>query len=210
MSGLTVRAFLDQLAENKKAVASILVFLLIPVFFIALNSGPNGDGAGYFTRDPASTTKQTPFLGILSNLSVILWGMAAAIAFTSSLQMRSRLEMQRVAQFFLYLSILSLILMLDDLLQIHETLAPDYLGVNEKLVLITYAIYLAGVLFIHRKDIRETQFSILFISLFFFVASVVAEKNDVPWPYLFEDGLKFLGIGFWLLYFASTAVKKMK
>ena len=210
MNGFTIRIFLDQIAENKAALISLFAILLIPVFLIALNSGPNGDGAGYFTRDPATTTGQTPFLGALSNLSVVLWGMASALAFVCSLQMRSRLNLRRLAQFFCYLSILSFVLMLDDLLQIHERLAPDFLGINEKLVLVIYAVYLGALLFIHRKDLRDTDFSILFVALFFFVSSVVAEKNDVPWPYLVEDALKFFGVGFWLLYFAVTMIKKIR
>ncbi len=210
MQGLTVGAFLDQFKKNKTILISLFGLLLIPVFLIALNSGPNGGGAGYFTRDPATTTKQTPFLGVLSNLSVMLWGVSAVLAFVSFLLMREKAELQRLARFFLYLSMLSFVLMFDDLLQIHERLIPIFMGISEKLVLLAYAVYLLITLITHRKDIRESEFSILFIVLFFFVASIVVEKNDVPWPYLVEDALKFFGIGFWALYFAVTTLKKLK
>ena len=102
--------------------------------------------------------------------------------------------------------------MIDDALLIHEVLAPTYLGIDEKMVLLTLGIAVLIFLTTFKKVILETRYNVLIMAFVFLTLSVLTDGILDPWfwslghwEYLIEDGAKWLGIASWCSYFVHTS-----
>jgi hypothetical protein len=148
-----------------------------------------------------------PYYGLVSNLGVILWTCAMAVAlFTAALLRRSR---RAGAEFFFAGGALSMLLMLDDFFLIHERVLPIYFGLDEKLLFGIYGILLIAFLALWHRRILVTDYLLLFYGLGFFALSLVVDllPITVPQPHFFEDGFKFTGICGWTAWHWRTATQ---
>ena len=106
----------------------------------------------------------------------------------------------------------------DDLFMFHEFLAPEYLGVNENVVLFILVLAVAAYLYFHRSEILNTDLWMLILALALlgfsvFVDAASARLPNVQlgqWEYLMEDGFKWLGIVCWCSYHVLTAYQLIK
>ena len=106
----------------------------------------------------------------------------------------------------LYSGLPSARLALDDQFQVHEGLAPDYLGVAEPVSLALLSAATVAYLWRFRRTIlRSPGRSLLLVSLGFLAGSLLVDTILIgsmwllrDWKLLVEDGLKWLGIVFWL------------
>ena len=154
----------------------------------------------FFLRDPVSTLNANPLTGMLSNLGVLVWCSAAGVCFfTRAIVPRERDNEMR--SFLLWSGLLTSVLLLDDLLVFHESLAPSYLGVSEQAVFLSYGIATAWYLVRFRRIVLDREVRVLFAALAFFALSLAIdefqEEWTSPWRILFEDGFKLLGIVSW-------------
>ncbi len=163
------------------------------------------------TRDVAVIANIHPLFGILSNLGVLLWCVAASICGFAAIILRD-IKPRDPFWFLLSSALLSGYLLLDDFFLFHENLAPRYLGLSEKFVFATLGIAVSAYLIAFRWIILRTNFSTLLLSLGFLTTSVVIDVILEPWlgqlghwMFLFEDGAKWLGIAFWSSYYVDTA-----
>jgi hypothetical protein len=109
------------------------------------------------------------------------------------------------------------LLALDDLFMIHDGLGPNVLGIPGLWFYGVYGAATLGVFVVHRGVIWQSDYLVLAVGLAFLAGSMVFDAvhgvdllrsvsdRAVGVGYLFEDGLKLLGIGGWFAYFARLS-----
>lgn len=145
------------------------------------------------TRDPAAVA-QLPFVtGWISYLGAVVMAAAASIALFASAQVRPR-------RCLMGLGLFSLVLLADDLFMLHDGLLA-FIGVDETLVIGSYAVLLLYILASNRDYLRPTGLP-LAVALLFFALSAVTDLMPHPLfgahRHIVEDGAKLLGMAGWL------------
>lgn len=196
----------QQLKRNRHVALSVYVPAVIILTFLGFQDYVS---IGFLTRDPAEIMETHTYIGMISNLGVVLWAAAAAIClFTASVVGRGR-KGQEMSLFFKMSGALCTLLLLDDLFLLHERVFPNRLHTPQETVMIGYACLLLTYLGWFRGIIHETEFIFLFSALTCFVIAALADAAGDFDPrlksHMLEDGFKFLGIIGWLTYFAVTA-----
>ncbi|MGM0578118.1 MAG: hypothetical protein ACQEXJ_20505 [Myxococcota bacterium] len=174
-------------------------------------AGVSGREVSELTRDPSQILDAAWYTGLLSYAGLAAWAACAGIAIFGGLLLRRVDSEVPVARLLLGGGALSLVLLADDTLTIHEVVLPWYLGLPQP---VTYALYgLLGLAFLgwNLRAVLETDYLLLAIAVGLLGTSVVA---DVLIPYgpvgvVFEDFVKFAGIVFWLAYFAHVAARRL-
>ncbi len=151
-------------------------------------------------RDPARCCAF--YSGAVSNLGVVLWAAAAAVAAFAAWLVRD----PREGRFFVATAALTAVLMVDDLFMLHEEALPD-LGVPEPVV---YGVYLAmaGVYgLVYFRKILSARAALAIMAALAMAASVIEDQTKLLWPIhgFVEDGAKLGGIYCWLLFTALRA-----
>jgi hypothetical protein len=185
--------------------------LLVAVAVVSATTGLN---TGLFMRDPASTMGAHPLTGVVSNVGVIGWTAAAVICLFVWAKLRPREAYRSRATFLLVAGLITTVLMLDDFFMLHERIFPRYFGLHEKSVFGAYGLLVVGWLVAFRRQIVETDYAVLIISLAFFGFSLAVDyvQNEIealigPWRILLEDGTKLFGIAGWLGYFLRVGLE---
>lgn len=185
-------------------------------------------------RDPIMVAGGEPsqfYLGLFSNLGVVLWTAAAAICLFAGRQLTGGTDSQ-ARQFLVYAGFFTLVLMLDDLFMLHE-------NYGERLV---YMLYGAGLLYyivrFYKLILRlDVVLFVLCLPLFGnavlldlapwrllpaegievsqAVASSPIQGEEIPRSgrelrYLLEDGFKFVGICCWAAFHIRAATKLLR
>ncbi len=199
---------------NRPTLLKLLLILYIPVGMILLSvfvvSVQYDIPVSNFTRDPADLTRSSPFLGIISNLSVLFWCSTAAICFFS-FYVNKHKNFSYMAFFFLMSGLITSLLLCDDLFLLHERIFPQYFNWRQRYIYLSYASIVFIYLLMFREIIFKTNFIVLALAFCFFFLSIgvdcmVAKMGDfLPFYHLYEDGFKLLGIVSWLGYFAETS-----
>ena len=166
-----------------------------------------------FTADPAATFNYNSMFGYISNVGVLLWCATASVCFLSAAILNVRRDQGEMVKFLVCFGALTAVLMFDDLFMFHESIAPEYLHVPEKAVLIVYGLY-ALYSFSHFRKIvltNDIRFLVLAACAFGFSVLIdqVSDRFYLPGEYLFEDGAKFIGIASWLAYFVNLSFHKV-
>ena len=162
-------------------------------------------------RDPAQITGSNPFLGLLSNLGILFWCSSAAICLFCSAVLRKNQKDRNYASFFLLSGLITSFLLIDDLFMFHDFVMPVCLHIHEVFVYIFYAVLISTWLFVFRRTILGTNWSILLLALVFFAVSMLIDfiPGKLLGRWLFEDGSKFLGIVTWMYYFTQTCFQRL-
>lgn len=166
-----------------------------------------GSPMGTFTRDVFSTAEIPVWTGILSNLGVFLWISALAVSAFTVVVTPPSAGWRNV---LIAAAAVSGTLAVDDFFMIHEWILPEYLGVDERVPLLLYALAAGGlVLAVRGRDPDGRVDRVLWAAIGLLGLSValdLVEPADAPeWRYLVEEGFKFLGIGTWLGFVATMA-----
>lgn len=154
-----------------------------------------------------------PLTGAVSNLGILGWCATASICFFAAAAMRR--DAPREARAFLLASaLLTSYLMLDDLFQFHETLAPRYLGLSESSVYAALGATVCVYLVAFRRILMSMDAAMLAAAMALLGGSVVLDAILAPWlglngprEYFVEDGAKLLGIASWCSYFSSASLR---
>ena len=191
----------------------LLFFGVLLLAFVALMRVAYQVPVIFFTRDISAIGRLHPLAGSVSSLGCFVWGASAATCFFTIIVFRS-LGFRYGYWFLLCSGLLSFYLMLDDFFLIHEVLAQLYLGVRQTIVVGVLALVVLAYLFLFRKLILTTNFTILIGALIFFALSVAIDQSPLAsilksligdWEDFFEDGFKLLGILCWYGYFIDTS-----
>lgn len=195
------------------ALALTLLPALLVLVVVAL-AKLIGDVAPHnFLRDTNTLAGAHPLMGMVSNLGLMLWAASAAVSLlTASFLMRTR---QPGIPFFLASGALSLWLLLDDAFLFHESLAPDYLGLSDKVVILALGLAVLTWIAAFRRTILQSGAFFLALAMSLFAMSLLVDSvSDVMpglnteggWRILFEDGPKWLGICCWLAFHVTAAL----
>lgn len=170
----------------------------------------------YFTRDPAAELGAEVYVGVVSNIGIVLWAATASICLFAAYMVR---EQRRLARFLAFSGTITAILLIDDLFLLHEDVIPNQLGIHQGVVLVGYvgmfSLYAVGFV----RYIAASDYLLLLVAIGFFGLSlavdVVIEEDftiDVlgrgfQGQHLIEDGAKFLGIVGWATYFTRESAR---
>lgn len=162
---------------------------------------------GNFTRDPLAVLGGHHLIGVISNIGILFWSATAAICFFAS---KIYLDKTEFSTFLLFSSLLTFLLLFDDLFQLHERI-DNYLHIHEYTAYIVYFILISIYFVKFSKIILSTEYMVLFIACCFLSLSVLADmllsyfitQRDIK--FLIEDGLKLFGIVTWFIYFIRTS-----
>lgn len=171
----------------------IVLALCVPVAAKLIWDIPPAD----MLRDTASVLDGPAYAGILSTLGFLLWTATATIClFVAAVQPYAR-------AFWLYAATITLILLADDWLMLHEN-APSYIGVSEHVIYSVYAIAMAYYVIHFRQILLRAEYLLLLSAFVCFAGSLVVDALDgvvyFPGFYIVEDGFKMFGIMGWLLF----------
>jgi hypothetical protein len=174
-----------------------------------------GNSVTFWTRDPTATAHVHPLTGCISVIGNLFWCAAAAISAFAAWAM-IRLRRRHDAYFAASAAALSFLLLMDDLFQFHESLAEEYLGVDEIFVYVLLVAAAGAHLWFFRKRIFEGHWRLLAASLCLLGGSVLLDLglDRYLWAagdlvYLLEDGLKLLGIAAWCSFHAVRFVEAL-
>ena len=168
--------------------------------------------SGDLVRDPTAVLDGPFHAGVLSSLGILGWTVAAAVSGFGA----AVVEDGRVRQHLLATSALTAVLALDDLLLIHDEVAPDHLGIPENAVLAVLVLAAAGYAVAFRTELleREDLALLLAASIAWFGASVFLDVVADDWfgrhHFLVEDGCKFVGIVTWGAFVVLTTLGRVR
>jgi hypothetical protein len=165
--------------------------------------------------DPTEVMHVPFYIGIVSDIGILLWAATVSICLFVSTFLAQWVS-KAWRNFFLASGLLTVVLLLDDLLRIHDEILPVYLGIKGDFIGIVYVLLISLYLFRFRTLILQQPYEFLVMALGFFAISVaidvaptaLKEQFAVRDVLLFEDGAKLLGVANWLAYFVylSAAV----
>jgi hypothetical protein len=204
------RVFATQFPRIRLTLMASLLVALVGIMSVVILSLVTGTPVSVFTRDPAHITESSPVIGFLSMLGVMGWAAATAICFMGAGLFSDDRHDQKLTVFLFSSGVLSLVLMLDDALLFHDYLLPNYVHIPQRYTYGAYTLIVAGYLIFFCRQILLTDY-LLFMLAFLCLGLSVLFDAFLPFSNLetfVEDGFKFLGIAFWVGYFARVVVLK--
>jgi hypothetical protein len=167
-----------------------------------------------------ATGKLPFFAGFVAQLAGILWSASLTTCFFALFVLGSQNGSFASAKRLLFTGgILTLALLMDDIFLFHEEIAPNYLGINEKFVIVSYGLLALYFVFANWREILSSEYLILGLALGLFGFSIFLDALPIDdfhlryfWEQLemfLEDGSKFAGIATWLTYFVRYAQQRI-
>lgn len=195
---LTRRATLGALALGAAVLGGVIaIHLLRDVAFESL------------TRDIFAITGYPVYFGIVSNIGLVGWVVAATLWLAATCFVRLHRPGHELSRLALASGIASVALLLDDALMLHETLLPIALGVSEDALMVGYGAAALAYACATARAVWRTPYLPWLLAGGFFAGSLAIDllepAGDVA--YLLEDGLKFAGIVCWATYTALTSLQ---
>ncbi|MDQ3460913.1 MAG: hypothetical protein M3498_16720 [Deinococcota bacterium] len=185
--------------------------ILVGVGFILLCCGgvyllakATGTPLSALTADPAAINRTSVYIGLLSNIGIMLWSATAAVGFLAAAVLRM---LGHSPLFLLASASLSVLLAVDDAFLLHERVIPRLLQIPEIVVYGGYGLLIGSYLLYFSRPILKTDYELLVLAFLCFAISVAI---DIALPTttrvtFVEDSFKLAGIVFWLLYFFRAA-----
>ncbi|MBW4646008.1 MAG: hypothetical protein KME23_23955 [Goleter apudmare HA4340-LM2] len=176
----------------------------------------------------ANAAAQLPaYTGMISMLGIFFWCTSAAISIFISYVMKKirGLESRKWSRFLLFSGCITLMLVFDDLFQIHEYYYYPFIDLNavenpvfvrnfwESVFFSIYIVLILIYLFKFKSLFKKTNYSILFLSLLFFAISIIVDVGTPDEMFLhntIEEGSKFLGIVVWFSYFLDCSYQQIQ
>jgi len=177
-------------------LASVFSFSPIPVEQLSL--------------DPNNVGGLPWFVGIVSMLGAVAWTVAV-VAAAGGAWIASTVGRDGAASMLRGGALLSTLLLVDDLFQIH-TLPYPLLGVPKSVVLGGYGLLALCWVAAEWQEILRTRTGLVLLAAALFAVSLAVDQFGVGFSrsnsgpvVALEDGAKFLGTAIWAKYFVMTA-----
>lgn len=189
------------------SIACIVIAVALIGLVVAINA-VTGMPIAALVRDPAATMDVPAYIGLLSNATVLLWVAAATLSLFSAAMLPGG---HPVRGFLALVGTITLVFALDDVYMFHEYIAPDLLGIPQKVVYLLYSLPILALFFRSRPLSGNPEYPLLIIALAGLALSVGIDVLDsrgwfpVEGRYLLEEGFKIAGVLFWLAYVAMLA-----
>lgn len=184
-----------------------LVFLggMAPVVALFLRGVP----ADTLTRDIFIYTGLNVYVGLLSNIGIVIWGATAAVWLLCAAMLGRVARSHSLRPLALGAGIFTLWLLADDALMLHEHLLPQLTGLKEGYFLVAYGGSALALLLLGARKIMRTNYLLVLLAGGLLVASILCDKllPRTELELLVEDGLKFAGIAVWAAYAVDTTLR---
>lgn len=204
----------DAAADRRKLRRSNQLRVVLPLTFVwavgalvlwsTLRIGSIDDAQ--LLLDPTSVAGLPWYTGLISNLGVLAWTVAAVSA-AAAARIAELGDRRSAARFLRQAAMLGGVLMLDDLFLLHSSVFPQALGVSKRVILLGYAVLTIAWAIANVVEIRRTRWGLLAAAGFAVAISLgvdqIAPVSDTA--LVAEDSAKFLGVVAWATYFALTA-----
>jgi hypothetical protein len=208
------RIFSSFLEQIKNIFPTILISGAISIggaTLTVLVAELTGNPIWRLAKDPAQVVGYEPYIGMLSNLAVLLWFATAVVCFFAEIILRKSGAVLRTRLFMLATGTLSLILALDDLFLFHDVILPNTLEIRESFFYLIYLISIILYVLVFLRDIHQKEHILFWIS---FLLLFYSRSFRFFHPFLREyetpgDMLKFFGIVFWLAFFYRSALQEV-
>ena len=164
-------------------------------------------------QDPQVTTRTAFYLGLGSNLGVILWGATVAILLFTWFALGAGPVRTASGRGLLAAAGLTTLLLADDLLLLHDRVFRYEWRIPEHSSMAAYGVIGLGCLLIAFRLIRESPDRLLFASVIvlFAVALVVdvvdETETTITGAGVLEDAAEFLGVVGWLAFWSRTCAR---
>lgn len=198
-------------ASRLRPLIPLAAMWLSACLFLTLLLAQNQVPYDQLLLDPNSVNKVPWYTGLISNLGILGWTTATATGFFGAwvAHYGSR---PSAATLLRRGAVLSTILLLDDLFQLHVAVKPLF-GVSKPMVYVAYLAVAAWWAVTQRREIRRTRSELLVAAVLAFGTSIVADQIAEPLlglgpqtALVVEDAAKFLGVLAWAQYFVLTSV----
>lgn len=156
--------------------------------------------------DPAHLAGLPWYTGLISNLGVLAWTLAA-VAAAAAAHIAMLGGRDQAAHFLKQAAALGTLLALDDLLLLHSSVFPKLFGVSKTMVLAVYGCMGLAWAISNRHEIVRTRWGLLGAAGVAMGGSIVIDQlfAGASWSLVAEDGAKFMGVLAWATYFSLTA-----
>ena len=190
----------------RKSLALVLSISAFPIGLVVIASSWKEIPFSLLMRDVGTIGHLPFYAGFLSQIGLFVWVAALSVTLFTSLQLRERRPTPGLLSFMLASSALTFLLLLDDAFLLHESVYPSF-GMPEKLVYLAYLGMVGAYLSIFWRTILRTEFIYLLLAFLFLGLSMTLDAVNTTAinPYLLEDGLKFVGLVSWMIYFWNVA-----
>ncbi len=188
-----------------RLLTSAYVLAVMFVGLVWLTARALGRPFSYFSREPASAVAEAWYAGFLSNVGILLWTVAATASLLAWWSRRGRPETG--SNLLLWAGLLTTCELVDDFFLLHDAFYP-MLGIPEEAVAAMYGLATVALVVFFRTRLAGPGLVAVGVTLALFAASF---GLDQVWSgnHLLEDGLKFLGIVTWTLYFVVLSAAEL-
>jgi len=199
------------LRQQLRAITPVLLLWLIGLCVLLIARVQTVAPLEHLFLDPTSITGSPWYTGALSNLGILVWSAGAVFAVCGAWIARYTGRRQ-AARFLAMGSAVTMVLVLDDVFNLHSGPLKQALGVSKTTA--QFMIVLPAVLWLvaYLPDIRRTRAALIVAALASLAGSVLVDTLFSGFSglssetvLLIEDGMKFLGILAWSQYFAITS-----
>lgn len=163
--------------------------------------------ANLLFADPAKATHAPFYLGFFSCLGLILWTAAAVASGAGAQLAHGDPRTHALGRFLAGAAGISLVLLVDDWLMLHDHVGPHLIHVPQKVFYAAYGLMVLAWLWAGRRVVLETPAVYLAAAIAFGMVSVavdtLAPRSNLA--VVAEDGTKLLAILSWTFYFTRVS-----
>lgn len=176
----------------------------------ALLGAAVGQPFKFFSKEPAETLDVSRYIGWQAHTTVLITATGAAGALFAGLAVRRMRGPRDASAFLLAAGGFTVLLILDDFLQFHESVYPRLFSASEQLVYPAYALLLAAIVWRWgRHVVRHDRVLALLAGAWLAVSVLVDMLVDASWIqfHVLEDGAKMMGLTLWTVFLVRTGLR---
>lgn len=202
---LGVRRQVEQARRPLLLAALAMLTGLVPVAALVLRGVPPDT----LTRDIFAITGDAIYVGLLSNVGIMGWAVAAVTWLLCAAMLQRVAPAHTLRPLALGAGLFTILLLADDALMLHEYVLPRFTGVPEHLFILSYGVVALALLALGVRRILRTNYLLLLLAGGLFAGSIVGDDllPQTGMQLLLEDGLKFAGIVVWAAYAIDTTLR---
>ncbi|MBE0682504.1 MAG: hypothetical protein IH589_11375 [Anaerolineales bacterium] len=209
-SRFTISALKDQISSIWRIAAAGFVLSLGGAGFTVLVAELTGNPIWKLAKDPAYVMRFPSYIGMLSNWSVMLWTIAAAICLFGAVILKQNAVSSDTVVFIAVSGLLNLVLAVDDLFLLHDWVLPKMFDVPEMFFYLLYA--LTFLLYLSFFTFRILKYDYLLFGAGLILLALSRSLGRIAFFGQFMttgDMLKYFGIVFWLAFFYRTVLQEI-
>ena len=180
---------LKSFVKSRKSLAIVIALYILIIIMLSLTvllSLHTGIPLEEFTRDPTAIANVNPFIGAISNIGILFWCISTSVClftFFNIVERRNN-KVNDDTLFLLFFGLTTLILLLDDLFLIHESIAPVFLNISQKQIYVCYGMIVLFGIVRFKNIILQTEWIILSSSFSFFA---LIFSNRYIWKFAIDS-----------------------